>query len=178
MIDGLQAQAQFTCPSCKDAVVASVEVPAPDLTSDHASEWTAHGPVDVECPSCGEHYPGQASVGPYLCALKLDDHPDVKIKAEASLYEDGGPWDDYEPPDDPFYILTSSFASAMSLLGEQGGLGGHLVNRLVFAHLIGAFEAFLADTLIRYVNGSPHARARLIERDKDLKDARFHARRN
>jgi hypothetical protein len=44
---------------------------------------------------------------------------------------------------------------------------------MVFTHYIGAFEAFLADTLINYVFADERALRRLIERDYKLRERQF-----
>ncbi|WP_245278353.1 hypothetical protein [Ensifer aridi] len=83
-------------------------------------------------------------------------------------------WVDYSVPDNPFSIFMSSYHHTGDLLADHGSnKGGHLVNRLIFAHQITAMEAYLADRLINQVEADAEAFQRLLDGDEDLAKEKF-----
>jgi hypothetical protein len=133
--------------------------------------------ADVQCPNCKADFSAFCSNSPSSCEITLDDHADTMVHTELAYYEsdegDEG-WDaDYEPPDNPYYIFTASHDQSISLLNSEGGDGSHLINRMVFSHLIGALEAFLGDTFINAVMNDEEKKKKLLQFDSELAGRRF-----
>ena len=108
----------------------------------------------------------------------LNDYPDVKVDASHAYY-DGPPddedWVDFDTPKNPYGIFMDSYYESMFLLGEHGGDGTSLVNRMVFGQQLSALEAYLSDTLINGVMEDPASLTAMLEKDKDLEKRRSHA---
>jgi hypothetical protein len=141
---------RFTCPACKEPVSIEVDVPEPNWSADRASDMGSEDQTDVQCPNCKEGFSAFCSNSPSSCEITLDDYPDTTVQTELAYYEasdeDDGGWDgDYEPPDNPYWIFTTSHDQSIGLLNAVGGDGAHIINRMVFAHSIGALEAFLGE---------------------------------
>jgi hypothetical protein len=171
-MEGLQATAEFQCPKCRQDVRAEIGVPGPDLGAERVSDMTIVEAIEVECPNCGEAFEAEATAGIFDCKVTLDGYPDTEVKAYVQDEPDE-PWDDYEPPEDPYYTFRTSRAEAAKLLKERGGGGGDLINRMVFAHYIGAMEAFLGDTFRNMIVSNPKAISQLVARDRKLNEEKF-----
>jgi hypothetical protein len=171
-MEGLKATAEFECPSCHQQVQAIISVPGPDLGAERISDMTIVEAVDVECPVCGEVFTGEAAAGIFDCQVKLDDYSETQISTHVQ-HEPDEPWDDYEPPEDPHDTYRSSRAEAADLLKEHGGGGSDLINRMVFAHYIGAMEAYLGDTFRNMIVSNPKAVSRLVALDRKLNEEKF-----
>jgi hypothetical protein len=177
----LTTQARFKCPSCKADVEAVAVVPEPHWgAGDNVSEWTAEDQTDVQCPACHVEFPAFVSNGASGCHITFDDHPMVEIDANNAFYspaDDDIPddWvpDDYEPPENPFRTFKISHDQALELLTSNGGDGSHLINRMVFAHMISALEAFLGDTFIRTVMIDEVKKRKLLDFDEHLKKDKY-----
>ena len=77
-------------------------------------------------------------------------------------------------PDDPHLVFMNSYEQSMSIIDGHGSEdGGNLINRMVFAHQVGALEAYLGDTLLKRNRDSRGAMMRLIAADKNLKAEKF-----
>lgn len=168
----LECDARFRCPACGKEVAANVLLPHPAWLGDSKATPEVEV-ITIECPLCKESFAGRALVRPNLCSLEFIDDPLTQISASPPMVRDDGDWDDYDPPLDPYSIFNASLHEAGVLLDERGGGGTHLINRMVFAHFIGAFEAFLVDTLINKVLANEDAMKRLIAGDAQLRARRF-----
>jgi hypothetical protein len=169
---------RFTCPACKAQVSTEVDVPEPNWSAERASDAGSEDQTDVQCPKCKAGFPAFCSNSASSCEITLDDYPDTTIETELAYYEpsdeDDEGWDaDYEPPDNPYWIFTASHDQAIELLNSSGGDGTHLINRMVFAHLIGALEAFLGDTFINAVMKDEEKKKKLLQFDTELAGRRF-----
>jgi hypothetical protein len=151
-------------------VAANVPLPDPHWHGEDA-KFSKTAIVIVTCPFCREEFKACAFVNPSMCSLEFIDHPLTPISASPPMVVDDDWYSDV--PEDPYAIFNASIAEARFLLDEKGGDGSSLVNRMVFTHYIGAFEAFLADTLINYVFSDGTALKRLIERDHNLRERQF-----
>lgn len=171
----IEVDARFQCPSCENDVESNVPLGNP--------VWYGENPatpemqiVTVECPFCKEEFRARAYVTPSMCSLEFIDYPLASISATPPMVRDvDDDWDedDYDVPADPYAVFNTSLAEAEVLLDLHGGEGSSLVNRMVFAHYVGAFEAFLADTFINEVLSDDAALKDLIEKDAELRKMRF-----
>jgi hypothetical protein len=83
-------------------------------------------------------------------------------------------WVNHSIPEDPHSIYLDSYHQVGDLLAkESNDDGGHLINRLIFAHHITALEAYLSDTLLRAVMKDPDAMKRLVFGSKDLTSKKY-----
>jgi uncharacterized C2H2 Zn-finger protein len=170
----LETDARFRCPKCGENVAANVLLP--ELPPKAESTFAGGEIVIVTCPSCETAFKARAFYTPSMCSLTFIDHPEDAIIACPPMVRDVDDELDawlYDTPADPYAIFNASVAEARVLLDQHGGDGASLVNRMVFANYIGAFEAFLADTLANEVLPNEAALKRLIERDEPLRNRRF-----
>lgn len=118
----------------------------------------------------------------YPVGLQDDDDTDVgehtlisdlkyELDHEPDYDED---WVDYSAVNDPYTIFMDTYHHTGDLLADHGGnTGDHIVNRMIFAQIISAFEAYLSDTLINGVLNHDPALSKLVEVDTDLKKQKF-----
>ncbi len=133
----------------------------------------AHGYYDLACPECQACF--CASVVNYADAIevKLIEHPEIVVETEPPTYDFDVPFEE-APPSNPWQRFMEATDQIREVLRVQGSDdGSHLVNRMVFAQYVSAFEAYLADTLIRNVERDPNAIARLVADDPKLKERRY-----
>jgi hypothetical protein len=169
-----ETTARFECPKCDKHVSATVEVPEPNWNADQLSESGSEGETEVKCPECRAVFYAFCANNVGSCEITLNDHPNTTVDAELAMYSpDEDDWVDYEAPDDPTSIFMDSYTHTGDLLAEHGGDGAHLVNRMIFVQQIGAFEAYLADTLINFVTDDEEALELLLEKDKELAKEKF-----
>lgn len=170
----LETDARFDCPECGMEVVANVLLP--ELPPKAEITFSGGEIVMVCCPKCETAFKARAFFSPTMCSMGFIDHEDTAITASAPMVrgvdEEIDAWL-YDTPADPYANFNASVAEARFLLDQHGGDGASLINRMVFTNYIGAFEAFLADTLINEVLPSDIALKRLIERDEPLRNRRF-----
>ena len=137
---------------------------------------TAEDDVDVACRECSEEFLGHVFNSGGHCDITLNDYPDVKVDAGHAYY-DGPPddedWVDFDTPRNPYGIFMDSYYESTFLLGEYGGDGTSLVNRMVFGQQLSALEAYLSDTLINGVTEDPAVLTAMLEKDKDLEKQKF-----
>lgn len=174
-MDGLKAVAEFLCPRCRQDVRAEIGVPGPDLGADRVSDMAVVNSIEVECPNCTEVFQAAATAGIFDCQVTLDDHPDTKVTTYVQAEPDDDPWDDYEPPEQPYDTFNQSDDQLQALLLEKGSAtdGTDLINRMVFAHYIAALEAYLADRLLNAIDDHEEAITDLVTQDPLLNKERF-----
>ncbi len=173
---GYKCGISFVCPSCNTKVTDIVDVPEPYWAADRASDMTAEDDVDVTCRECDEEFLGHVFNSGGHCDITLNDHPDVRVDAGHAYY-DGPPddedWVDFDTPKNPYRVFMNSYHESMFLLGERGGDGTSLVNRMIFGQQLSALEAYLSDTLINGVMEDAAIMAMMLEKDKDLEKQKF-----
>lgn len=169
----LETDARFLCPQCGKEVATNVLLPDPHWHEDNAP-FSDFEVVTITCPSCRGEFKARANISPSRCSLVFVDHDKILISASPPTVRESDE-DDwyYDVPPDPHAIFNTTLAEARLLLDHHGGDGSSLVNRMVFVHYIGAFEAFLADSLINEVLPDNQALKGLIERDERLSSKRF-----
>lgn len=163
-----ECEVRFQCPHCGRDVVATIELVETPLPSERDGIGIEH--TSVECPECKEEHLVQTYFDRNMVSVAFTEYPEARIEAGSPQLRDV--WEDYDIPDDPYSILNSSLTDASVLLDEIPG-SRNLLNRLVFANFITAFEVFLSDTLINRVLSNEKALNRLIEKDKVLRGMRF-----
>jgi hypothetical protein len=83
-------------------------------------------------------------------------------------------WLDLTISEDPHSIYLDSYHHAGDLLADEGSDdGGHLTNRLIFAHHVAALEAYLSDTLLKAVMKDQDAMKRLVVGNKDIASEKY-----
>ena len=76
--DWEETSVSFSCPSCKDSVEGTVELP---IVYDGGFEH--HFPIDVICCKCGSGYEGSVRTDWDDCEIELDDYPNLIVEAES-----------------------------------------------------------------------------------------------
>lgn len=163
-----ECELRFQCPHCGKDVVTTIELLVTPWPSDGDGTGIDH--TSVGCPECKAEHLVQSYFDGSIVSVQFTEHPNGRIEAGSPQLRDV--WEDYDIPDDPHSIFNSSLTDASVLLDEISGTRS-LLNRLVFANFITAFEVFLADTLISRVLSTEKALHRLIEKDKVLRSMRF-----
>jgi hypothetical protein len=163
---------QFECPACKNRVWTTVEVPAPNFAAERGSDTATEGKVSFCCPTCNKELQGHAYSSPHYCTIALHDFPETTVDAEPPKYSPDVDWIDYETPNDPYQEFIVSLAHTEDMLTEHGD-GFAVANQMVFAHRIGALEAYLSDTIINLVAANPQALSRLLASNTDLAREKF-----
>jgi hypothetical protein len=111
------------------------------------------------------------------CQVDLSDHPDTRVACGLAGYTPPPLDDPYwwrDVPDNPRAIFLGSHRQLLTMLREHGGVAGtELMNRMVFAQLVSAFEAYLGDTLVNHVLDNPDAVTRLLATDRNLTQRTF-----
>lgn len=171
-MSGFECDAQFKCPRCRAEVETTVQLPEPNWTAERFSDLTADDPVEIACPLCEEVFEGYAWVGPDSCNITLNGHPETLVHAGSPHFGQEDDWSTYETPEDPYSIFLDSLRQSDEMLVEHGD-GTHLVNRMVFAHRIGALEAYLADTIINIIEVDADVFSRLLASSTDLAKEKF-----
>lgn len=171
-----QSHVSFECPICHKLSSGSVEIPEPDWSSAESSnDLNSDGNTYVKCSQCEEEFPAYVENYAGNVQIKLDDHPDVYINADNAFYsvED---WPEPEIPDDPWSIFADLRSEVGAWLRDHGSdYGGALINRMLFASLIGGLEAFLSDTLLNVIADRKEVQLRLVKHDKEVLTRKFTA---
>ncbi|MGP9812128.1 hypothetical protein ACTZWT_11505 [Rhodopseudomonas sp. NSM] len=166
----------FQCPECKQLTSTSVEVPEPDWSAmERSSDMMSEGSTEVVCPRCSSEFQAYVFNSGGHCEVTLDEFPDTHVNADMAFFSrpDEDDWASYAVPDDPTGIFLDTYHHTADLLKEHGGNGAHLLNRMIFAQLVSALEAYLADTLINAVMEENEILLRLLASDSDLTREKF-----
>jgi len=108
------------------------------------------------------------------CTVTLDDHPDANIWADTPHYWPPEDWSFREPPAHPFDIFEETISEIREIVvAADEEQGSSILNRMCFAQLISALEAYLADTLINAIRGKKQRLVALVKSDNILKDRKF-----
>jgi len=175
-MERLETRVQFVCPLCKRHVDTTVSVPEPKIGRDiHTSEMTHEGSTDIRCSNCSTTFHSYVTNSSFGCDVTLDDYSEVEIDADFALFpsDESSSWINYEVPKDPHLIFFDSYHHTGDMLADHGGNGSHLMNRMIFAHLIGALEAYLGDTLMNAAMSSEETIHRLLSIDTEIGREKF-----
>ena len=171
------AKIEFSCPNsaCGQWVQHFCEVPAPDYTAEKQSDITQSESVDIFCDGCGEQFTGTITNDSAFVHFEPESHPELDFEFDApdQHYD---PFEDYEPPDDPFSVAMEALGYLKAMIGSPSPTNDRqFVNRLIFAGAISLFEAYLGDTLINAVRNNAVVRSALIENNKKFGNITFAA---
>lgn len=172
-----ETDVHFECPVCGKHAETSVAVPEPDWgAAEDMSDLTSEDQTEVTCNECGTEFPAYVYNSAGSCDVTLDEYPDTVIHADLAFFSppDDDDWMDVNVPEEPFDIFMNSYHRTGDILAEHGGeYGANLINRMVFAQQVSALEAYLGDTLQKYVDEKPDAMLRLLKEDKELAKQSF-----
>ena len=149
----------------------TVEVPEPNFSeAERTTDLESEGGVTLCCNVCSAEFSAYASIIGADCEIRIDDHPDVHVTTEEPFYsppdEDDG-WFLRDVPEHPHDIFSESHQQLVEFLDTDiDNDGSSLINRMVFAQFVFAFEAYLGDTLINNIKGDAIAIENLAKRKK------------
>lgn len=173
-----QTNIVFLCPSCSQTSGIEVQVPELNFMGDKMSEHTSEGEVCFSCPNpqCKADFEGYAYCTGHECTISLDDH-DFEINGDPPIYSqpDEDDWGEYEIPDNPYGIFVSTHDQMMELLEMEFVLPNddQIVARMIFAQIVSAMEAFLADTLMSQVLEDKSKTIALLAQDTEINKQSF-----
>lgn len=172
-----EADVSFDCPACGEAARSSTEVPEPDWASAESSaDLSSEGETLLSCDKCGEAFDAHVSNQAGSCEIKMIDFPQTIIRADQAFFspDPADDWIDRIGSDDALHVFTESIAHSIEILDQYGSdTGFHLINRMVFAHLISAWEAYLSDTARNIIDKDATAIARLVSTERTLSDKKY-----
>ncbi|WP_122075585.1 hypothetical protein [Pseudophaeobacter sp. EL27] len=168
------SRVHFTCPECKKTVLTEVAVPEPFFGGEKSSDMQTDDVAEVVCPECETCFSAYAYAGPSHCSIELDDYSDVTVHADIPYYTQPDDWDDYELPKDPYQIFMTTTSELREMLKKHGSMDPEaLMNRMIFAQVIAAFEAYFCDAFIIEVTKSNDAMKKLIAGDGSLSEIKI-----
>lgn len=184
MSQRLEVSASFECPSCKKKAACVIQVSDPNWgAADKMSDLVSSDDVDLECQHCKSSFQATAESSPYECQVRMEDHPETIVRCGTPSYSLDDDFDDWLTDNsgpDLGAIFRAAHKSLLTLLQAHGSDGTNkfvqdpeLINRMVFAQAISAFEAYLGDALLLSVMRSPAAADGLMKRDKVLSEVRL-----
>lgn len=179
--DGSIVEVIWSCPECDTLNDDYVDVPAIDLSSDYARDFTGTEDINLKCEKCSETFKGeiQNHISYLECHIedkagdKYDTEVNDSIDRSGTIfdYEDYY-WEPSEHPYDEFKVCIEGMRKLM----ENDSPSIHdpqLLNRVVFCQIITGLEAYLSDTLIKYIDDNVNAQAKLYKTDKAMKAVTF-----
>lgn len=161
---------KWKCPNCDTKNESeSFSVPSPDFSAE-----THHDSINSEyyadyCSECGHEINVELYNGFYGGNLKVDLDSDNILEINP-----GYPADDYEWYDKELFSATHE--DVLKILGKIDSLDEDIKSylyRLLYANLITSMEAYLSDTLIRYVTEYDEYLRKFTESYKPFKNQTF-----
>ncbi|WP_152428329.1 hypothetical protein [Methyloferula stellata] len=175
-----ESDISFRCPSCGERIRTSIEVPEPDWSNaESSSDLVSNDVSEISCTECGASFEADVFYSGSSCEVTFRDYPNVLVAADIPFFT---PDPDYyvswfaEPaPPEPYLNFLNAFFDIGNVLHKHGNLesGGALINRMVFAQYLSAFEAYLADTLVQRVTKDIKLVREILTYDRNLKDQKF-----
>lgn len=160
---------EFRCPSCGENVEALVYVSPPNWTEDKAVDRMVQEEITLECPECGDEFDADVTNADNQIDITLTEHPNAVVSCEMG-YDRAPDYDDWDLPTSPAAEFRRSIADALELLESHGAeFDVNTVNRMVFVSCFAAFEAYLGDTLLKYVLADDDALKRILAKEVELK---------
>ncbi|MGN6690086.1 MAG: hypothetical protein ACTHJU_03990 [Sphingopyxis sp.] len=160
---------EFKCPECGETVEVLVQVSPPNWTEDKAIDRVVQEDVIVECPECGEAFETEVTNCDNQVEMIFVEHRQMRIRC--GMGHDRAPdFDDWDLPASPADELRFSMQDTVDLLRDHGSqYGPSTVNRMAFISCFAAFEAYLGDTLLKYVFSDDDALKRILKEELELK---------
>lgn len=172
-------QAEWECPLCEEPNMFYSDVPDINFTSDDASDYHASEELILECDSCDFKAEGSIENGVSGVTFHILGPDDKPIHVEApGLRDYPDPADDYfywEPSDSPYDVYVVTLEGLRLLINTPIPIehDDQLINRLAFAQIFTALEAYLSDSLILLAKNDPEIQKALYENVKPLRQKRF-----
>lgn len=172
--------AEWECPVCHTAHESEFEIPEVNFSSDSASDYHAEEIFEIECDNCGFKKEGVVTngVGGLDFQITGPDGEAIHIEAPDPYYYEQDYEDWYwEPSDSPSDVYAVTMEGMRCLLQTNVPIehDDQLLNRVVFAQIIAAVEAYLSDTLINIVKGNSGIQQSIYEKDTELNKKKFTA---
>jgi hypothetical protein len=171
-----QASIRFECPTCKKTADMDITVPEPDWSAERFSDMGSEEQTEIECPHCKSEYAAYIYNHVHSSEVSFTDFPETIVVADTPYYsppEEDDSWIDYNIPDNPYSVFEDTYQHMSDILADHGGGGEHMINRMVFVQQVNAFEAYLADKLIKTALADEEEIARLIADDSELAKQKF-----
>lgn len=167
------ADIEFKCPDCEELVEATVQVSPPNWTEDKAIDRIVQEEITLDCPNCAAEFDAEVTNCDNQVEISLTEYPETEVRC--GMGHDRAPDDDdWDLPASPAAEFRFSVNDALELLRDQGSeYGPSTVNRMVFISCFAAFEAYLGDTLLKYVLGDDVALKRVLQEEADLKTVKI-----
>lgn len=170
---------RFQCPECGKRASIEAAVPEVDYSYDRLSDSLSEDDIELECPHCGSSFEAHVQNSPSHCAVELTEYPNVRVEADDAPWPAPSPedesWLNDDVPKEPFMVFEDAYHRLVDIIAEygEGGRGtlphsADVINRMVYAAIIGAMEAFLGDTLTNTVAGNKAFLDRLLKKDHEL----------
>lgn len=163
-------EVEFKCPSCSEKVEALVYVSPPNWTQDKAIDRMVQEEITLECPECGYEFFADVTNSDNEIDITLTEHPNTVVSCEMGYDRAPDFEDEWDLPASPAAEFRWSVADALELLESHGAeFDVNTVNRMVFVSCFAAFEAYLSDTLLKYVMADDDALKRILAEEAELK---------
>lgn len=165
---------EFDCPSCGENVDTRVFVSPPHWSEDKAIDRMVQEEATLDCPECGNEFDADVTNSDNQIEMTLIDHPETIVRCEMGYDRTPDYDDDWEIPVSPISELRRSIRDALEILeahGTEFSVG--TVNRMVFVSCFAAFEAYLGDTLLKYVFGNDEALKRILKEEAELRSVKI-----
>jgi hypothetical protein len=166
---------KFTCPKCRKRAQTNVVVPEPNFSaeSDKSSDMQSEDTVEVVCNHCNSIFDGYAHCSHSHCEIELTEHKNTDVSADIPYYSPPDePWDyeEYIVPSRPHGIFKDTISELKKITDTLCDDNcQNVMNRMVFAQTIAAFEAYYCDTLIIETTRTDDMIGKAITRDENLR---------
>lgn len=158
----------YFCPCCGHENTNTFLVPIPDFTAERSRDCINQDYADARCEKCNEtfnvvlttgFYGGDGEMGDVEIITKVEDH----IPGEDDEYFDKLLFKET-------YSDTEKTIAAIAVLPEE--IKENLY-RLLYANIISKLEAFLCDTIVKYVLCCDNHKKKFVQNYKVLGDQKF-----
>lgn len=167
---------RYQCPVCNFANTDTINVPPVDFNVEPLSMSLSEDFATTECARCRTGFDLTVQNSPSVCMVSFDEYPDSHIDADdAPFATDEGPeedWSEWEASPKPFEIINETLDGLTEILHSPELRNGRwrMVVHMVYAHAVGALEAYLGDTLVNAVKSSPVILMKAVTSIDGLKD--------
>lgn len=160
---------EFKCPECGETVEVLVQVSPPNWSEDKAIDRVVQEDIIVECPECSEEFETEVTNCDNQVEMIFAEHRQTSVAC--GMGHDRSPdFDDWDLPISPADELRFSVNDTVDLLRDHGSEHGpSTFNRMAFVSCFAAFEAYLGDTLLKYVLSDDDALKRILKEELELK---------
>lgn len=171
------ATIELLCPNpkCSNWIIHYNEIPLPNLLAEKQRDITQTENIEIFCDNCNSTFNGSIINDSAFVSVELEGYPDLDINVDVP-YKYYDSFEDYLPPDDPFFVAKEALSHLTSMIGLHNPVNDpQFTSRLVFVGGISVFEAYLGDTLINAVLKNNNPRNALIKKNKIFSEMKFSA---